>query len=160
VSTLDLPATQILVLRLGADAVLEGGLLGAIERIETNESLRVLDALFVRRAPDTGELEALVATGNASGAMTVAALEFRLDPASRRATSARALEAMPHLAALAQALEPAEALAAVLIQHRWLAGLGSHLERSGVSSVSARFVDASTLSELEPDVLDSAVRAG
>jgi hypothetical protein len=146
-STLDLPATQILVLRLGADATLEGGLLGAIERIETNESLRVLDALFVRRAPDTGELEALVATGNASGAMTVAALEFRLDPASRRA-------------AVAQALEPAEALAAVLIQHRWLAGLGSHLERSGVASVSARFVDASTLSELEPDVLDSAVRAG
>jgi hypothetical protein len=160
VTALDLPATQILVLRLAADASLEGELLGAIERIETNQSLRVLDAFFVRRAPDTGELEALVATGNASGAMTVAALEFRLDPGTRRATSARALEAMPHLAALAQALEPAEALAAVLIEHRWLAQLTSDLARAGVASASSRFVDATTLTELAPDVLDSTVRAG
>jgi hypothetical protein len=155
VNALELPATQLLVLRLGPDASLEGGLLGAIERIEANESLRVLDALFLRRAPDTGELEALTAAGSATGAMTVAALEFRLEPETRRAKSKQALDATPELAALGQALEPGEALAAVLIQHRWVAGLTGELARAGVASASAHFVDATRLSELVPRVLDS-----
>src|SRR3954447_1329831 len=72
---MELPTTQLLVFRFGSGASYEGGLLGALERIETGMALRVLDMLFVRRA-ETGELEVLTASGNSAGGLAGTVLEF------------------------------------------------------------------------------------
>ena len=47
---------QLLVYGFAPGAAFEGQLVGAIERIESGGTLRVLDVLFVMRDPNTAEL--------------------------------------------------------------------------------------------------------
>ena len=49
---------QLLAYTFGSDSRFEGQLVGALERIESDGAMRVLDALFVVREPDSGELSA------------------------------------------------------------------------------------------------------
>ena len=50
------PQAQLLVYGFDPGAEFQGGLVGAIERIESGGNLRVLDVLFVMRDADTNEL--------------------------------------------------------------------------------------------------------
>ena len=61
-----LPSTQLVVYGFGPDADFEGRLVGALERIESGGSLRILDAIFVASDPDTGELLAVDLKGDSS----------------------------------------------------------------------------------------------
>ena len=54
-----MPSRQLLTYRFGSDSRFEGQLVGALERIESGGAMRVLDALFVARAPETGDLTAV-----------------------------------------------------------------------------------------------------
>src|SRR4051794_19069312 len=146
---MELPTTQLLVFRFRSGTSYEGGLLGALERIETGMALRVLDMLFVRR-PETGELEVLTGSGNSAGGLAGTVLEFRLDAESRQKTSARTLEADDRIVALGEALEPGHALVAVLVEHRWTETLGEAVQRMGGEAAAVEFVDAMTLGELMP----------
>jgi hypothetical protein len=85
-----LPSAQLLLYRFGPDAEFEGRLVGALERIESGGGLRVLDAIFVRRDPDTGELAAFAAHGDGAGRIVAPLLDFRLDATKRRRATERA----------------------------------------------------------------------
>jgi|SRR5947209_20510663 len=151
---MNLPTTQLIVFRLAPGTSLEGGMLGALERVEANTSLRIVDVLFARRTAEAGDLE--VVTGdNSSGALAAAAIEFRLDETARREGSARALEAHPELGQLADALEPGAAVAAVLVEHRWLAGFAEEVARTGGEAARSEFTDATAVRELLPQLVDS-----
>ena len=50
---------QLLVYTFAPVAKFEGQLVGALERVESGGAVRILDALFVTRAPETGELAAV-----------------------------------------------------------------------------------------------------
>jgi hypothetical protein len=58
---------HLLLYAFGPDARFEGRLVGTLERIESGGALRVLDALFVTRDPETGELAAIDLRGGAGG---------------------------------------------------------------------------------------------
>jgi hypothetical protein len=82
------------IYRFDPDAVFEGELLGAIERIQLGDG-ELLDALFVRRDAASGALEAIdLATGGA-GATFASLLDFRLDPVRRQALTERTLAEHP-----------------------------------------------------------------
>ena len=49
------PSVQLLVYGFGPGADFEGRLLGALERIESGRTVRILDALFVANDAETGE---------------------------------------------------------------------------------------------------------
>ena len=51
-------AVQLLLYRFAADARFEGRLVGALERMESGDTLRIIEALFVARDAETGELAA------------------------------------------------------------------------------------------------------
>ena len=55
--------THLLVYAFAPGGQFEGQLVGAIERIESSGTLRVLDVLFVMRDADTGELIAVERQG-------------------------------------------------------------------------------------------------
>jgi hypothetical protein len=155
---MDAPTTQLLVTRFAAGGEFEGGLLGALERLEADGSCRVLDVLFARRNAESGELDVLVAGDDSAGRMAAAVIEFRLDESSRRKRSAAALEANPELAQLADALELGAALGAVLLERRGqadLADLADAIERAGGQTVRSELTDASSLRELLPQVMDA-----
>jgi hypothetical protein len=157
-----LPPAQLLLYTFGPDAYFQGQLVGALERIESGGALRILDALFVTSDPETGELVAIDLRGGAGG-IVAPLLDFRLDPASRRRATERALS--PHasglpaeaLRELSEALEPgAAAMVAPLVEHAWAKTLEDAVSRTGGIPLANEFVDATTLAELAPDVVAAA----
>lgn len=138
---------QLIVYEFEPGASFEGQLGGALQRLESGGTLRILDALFVQRDPDTGELVALEATGTGGGGITAPILEFRLDSAQRARATKRALEGPrgPRLLDLGSQLAPGAALAAVYVEHRWAEALDDAARRIGGSLISDEFVDADEL---------------
>lgn len=152
------PPTQLVVHGFGPGASFEGQLGGALERIESGGALRILDALFVERDGETGELVAIDLAGGAAGGMVTSILGFRLDPAQRRRATERTLASGlgETLRELARTLEPGAAMVAVLVEHVWARALEDAVSRTGGTPVLNAFVEAATLSELAPDLLDAA----
>jgi hypothetical protein len=161
---LPLPTAQLLVYGFGPDADFEGRLVGAMERIETGGALRVLDVLFVNKVAETGELIAVGLRSDGAGGAVAPLLGFRLDAGERRRATERALSddttGVPAetLRQLGATLEPGAALAAVLVEHAWAQALEDAVSRSGGSPLASRFVDATALAELAPDLLAAAGR--
>ena len=153
------PPTQMLVFRFGADAGFEGRLVGALERIENGGTLRVLDALFVRLDPETGELAAIDLRGHGRGGFVGPALNFRLDSGARRKATREALgsEAGETLQELAKVLEPGTAIAAVLVEHSWARSLDDAVARTGGTELANEFVDAT---QLRPELLEHVAARG
>lgn len=85
--------TQLLVYGFEPGAKFEGRLVGAIERVESGGTLRVLDVLFVMRDADTADLVAIEMRGRGEGSLVASLLGFRLDPGERRRASEKALGA-------------------------------------------------------------------
>ena len=84
---------QLLVYGFEPGAKFEGRLVGAIERVESGGTLRVLDVLFVMRDADTADLVAIEMRGRGEGSLVAPLLGFRLDPGERRRASEKALGA-------------------------------------------------------------------
>jgi hypothetical protein len=161
-----LPPAQLLLYAFGPDASFEGHLVGALERIESGGALRILDALFVTSDPETSELVAIDLRGGAGGIIVAPLLDFRLDPASRRRATERALS--PHasglpaeaLRELGAALEPGAAMVALLVEHAWAKTLEDAVSRTGGTPLASEFVQATTLAELAPAVVAAAGHGG
>jgi hypothetical protein len=145
---MDIPTRQLLVFRFGPEASFEGGLLGAAERIESGMSLRLLDVLLLRRNPESDELEAMSTRGGGASGVASAVLDFRLDPAARRATSAQTLSEYPELVELGEQLTPGCALVAFLVEHRWVQALSDAVNRMGGGATHVAFVEEASLRQL------------
>ncbi|MEA2305713.1 MAG: hypothetical protein QOH43_2993 [Solirubrobacteraceae bacterium] len=156
---------QLLLYGFGPDAEFEGRLVGALQRIESGGTLRVLDALFVRSDAETGELEAISLAGDGAGSIVAPLLGFRLDAAERRRATERALDpasggAGQGLLQLGAALAPGGAVAAVLVEHVWADALHDAVSRTGGTPLADEFVDATALAELAPDLVAAAAHRG
>jgi hypothetical protein len=134
---------QLLTFAFGPDAVFEGQMLGAVQRLETAGGLRIIEVIFVRRDAD-GELSAFARRGDAAGGIAGPGLEFRLDEDERRRSTKRALSGVAGdgVRALSNELPPGGAVAAIFVEHRWLADFAEAAERVGGAPVSTDFVDA------------------
>ena len=144
---------QLLAYRFGADSRFEGQLVGALERIESGGAMRVLDALFVAREPDSGELSAYsLAARGGSGAVGAVSelLDFRLSTGGRAGSTRRALEGPVGEAArsIGDGLRPGEAFAVVLVEHSWAVALTDAVTRTGGTEAAAEFVEVGGLSEV------------
>jgi hypothetical protein len=160
------PWAELLVYGFGRDADFEGRLIGAIEGIESGGTLRVLDALFVHRDADTGELSAIDVHGDGAGSIVEPLLEFELDAGARRRATAHALandrSGIPSqtLLELGRALAPGASVAALLVDHAWRRALEDGVARSGGVLMTGRRVEVETLGRLRPDLLSAARAAG
>jgi hypothetical protein len=150
---------QLIFYRFGSGAEFQGRLVGALERLESGGALRILDVLFVRRSPESGDIEAIDAHGG--GGLVAPLLDFRLDEAARRRATERAVRAHADLVhELGDALEPGSAVAAVLVDHVWSGALTDAAERTGGTLLANDFVDADELRELRAELLAAAGRSG
>jgi hypothetical protein len=149
---------QILAFRFGSDSTFEGQLVGALERMEAGGTVRVLDGLFVARAPGSGELEAISLTDSPPSRRVSRIIGFRLDPADRKTATERALagNAGETVRALGAVLAPGEAVAAVLLEHAWAAALTDAVARVGGTEVLSEFVGAGSVAELASRLLSAA----
>lgn len=136
--------TQLLVYSFGPDADFEGRLLGALQRLESGGTLRILDTLFLQREADTGELSAVGLRGDGAGRIVAPLLDFRLDPGARRRATRRAFRDAA-VERLAGTLQPGSAIAAVLVEHVWAGVLEDAVSRTGGTRLASEFVDATAL---------------
>jgi hypothetical protein len=152
-----MPLTQLLLYEFGPDTHFEGGVLGALERIESGGAIRLRDALFVGTDAKTGELLAVDLRDGAAGLLL-----FRLDPAERRRVTERTLASgtsgvpADTIREVARALKPGSALVAVLVEHRWARAMEDTVSRTGGVQLANGFVEATALAELAPDLLAAA----
>jgi hypothetical protein len=140
------PPVQLLTFAFGPEAAFEGQLLGAVERLESGGTLRVLQVVFVRRDED-GVVSAFAHRGGTAGGIVGPGLEFRLDEGERRRATRQALtgSAGARVRELGDELAPGGAMAAIFVEHRWLADLSDATQRTGGVPVSSGFVDADAL---------------
>jgi hypothetical protein len=150
--------SQLLVYRFNSEAGFEGRLVGALERIEAGGALRVLDVLFVGSDATTGEIHAIDLHGSGAGGMVATLIDFRLDLAARRRITRRALTRGPAdlIAAVGRTLEPGDALAAVLVGHKWAVALEDAVARTGGERLADTFVESDSLAGLAPELLEAA----
>jgi len=152
---------QLLLYAFSADGRYEGRLAGALERMESGGALRILEALFVRHDPETGELTAVDLHSRGAGSMVLPLVGFRLDPAERGRATERALKDErlgETLLQLGAELAPGAAIVAVLVEHTWARALEDAVSQSGGRPLSRDFVDATSLGELAPQLLAAAAR--
>jgi hypothetical protein len=140
---------QLLIHRFAADARFQGQLVGALERMESGGTVRIVEALFLARDTDTGELAALDLHSRGAGSLVSPLLDFRLDPGERERATARALEAAggDELRAVGAALPPGAAITAVLVEHTWAQVLEDAVSRSGGTAAWSGFVATDTLAD-------------
>ena len=143
---------ELLVYEFGPDAVFEGQLGGALQRLESGGALRILDVLFVRRDAASGELEAFAGRGDGAGGITGSILDFRLDRGARVRATRRALagERGTTLMELGERLAPGGALAAIYVEHRGSQMLADAAARVGGSLLVDEFVDDEQLAKHLP----------
>jgi hypothetical protein len=155
------PPVQLLLYAFSADGRYEGRLAGALERMESGGALRILEALFVRHDPESGELTAVDLHSRGAGSMVLPLVGFRLDPAERGRATERALKDErlgETLLQLGAELSPGAAIVAVLVEHTWARALEDAVSQSGGRPLSRDFVDATSLGELAPQLLAAAAR--
>ena len=144
------PPAQLLVYRFDAEAHFQGQLVGALERMESGGTLRIIEVLFVAHHAETGELSAIDLHSRGAGSLVSPLLGFRLDPGGRRTATEQALAADggDTVRAVGAALAPGAAIAAVLVEHTWAQALGDAVSRTGGTTLSDGFADAGTLSDV------------
>jgi hypothetical protein len=141
---------QLLVYAFAPDTGFEGQLVGALERIESGGA-RVIDVLFLHSDPATGELSAFAMRGREPGRIVRPALDFRLDAGRRRRATEKTLRdgtagmTGDEVKALASALKPGSAVAAVLLKLAAAQPLDDAASRIGGTPLANRSVDATAL---------------
>jgi hypothetical protein len=140
---------QLLIYRFDAAAQFQGQLVGALERMESGGALRIVQALFLARDRETGELAALDLRSRGAGSLVAPLLGFRLDAGEGGRGTERALAPeggdMPR--AVADALPRGAAIAAVLVEHTWAQALDDAVARTGGTAVTHDLVEVDTLDD-------------
>jgi hypothetical protein len=145
---------QLRVYRFDSGAVFEGGLIAAIERLELGKRRALLDALFVRRDPASGALEAVDLGIGGADATLASLLDFRLDSGRRRALTERTLTEhrggvpRPLIEAIAATLERGGAIFAVLQIGPNATVLEDAVARCGGQRVADEPVEARALAQV------------
>jgi len=107
---------QFIAVGFPEDATYEGRILAQIEKIEVSGSLRVLDVLFVRKDPDTGELQTI----------DVQSDELQALAGTRRlGVSEREIEG------LGDELAPGQAAGMMRVEHVWAREPAEAIESTG-----------------------------
>lgn len=147
----DGPSRQLLVYSFPPGSAYEGQLVGALERIEAGGTLRILDAVFAGRDPDTGETIAVAMSGGTAG-MVSRLISFRLDAGDRAKTTRQALDGPSGevIGSLVADLAPGAAVLAVLIEHAWQDVLNAAIERAQGAAVSSGFTEHARIADAWP----------
>jgi len=147
---------QLRVYRFDPGAAFEGGLLGAIERMQLGGDAKLLDALFVGRDAATGALDAVDLATGGGDATFASLLDFRLEPRRRRSITERTLAEhpggvpRPEIEAMGAALEAGGAILVVLSTGATATVLADAVARSGGRLIADEPVDARALAQVGP----------
>ena len=147
---------QMLAVGFGPDAGFEGEILNELTRLEGDNTIRILDLLFVHRDAETNQLVALDYEGQDLGGVVGALLGLESDgetapPDGTVATSGHAFGlAQSDIDSLAASLDPGYAAAFLLIEHVWARDLKKAIRGAGGVPMGEGFLTPELVASLEP----------
>ena len=147
------------VYRFDPGSVFEGGLVGAIERMNLGLDTKLLVALFVTDDSGSGGLAAVDLASGGAGGTFASMLDFRLDAARRQVITERTLAehrgGVPRslIEAVAATLEAGAAIFAVLHTGGSATALDEAVARSDGRLIADDLVDARALADAGPQLL-------
>jgi hypothetical protein len=107
---------QFIAVGFPEEATYEGRILAEIESIEASGSLRVLDVLFVRKDPSTGDLQTM---------------DIQSDELQALAGTVTLAVSRREIEGVGDELAPGQAAGMILVEHVWARDLADAIESTG-----------------------------
>jgi uncharacterized membrane protein len=150
---------QLLAIGFPPDADFEGRIMAELERLESHETIRVLDLLFVARDAETGDLLALDYQGEDLGAIVGALLGFEFQDGERPNGSADGTGdhafglSQSEIHDIAASLDPGSSAGFVLIEHVWARDLKGAIRDAGGFPLGEGFLTPEALAEVAAELV-------
>jgi uncharacterized membrane protein len=151
---------QLLAIGFPPDADFEGRSMAELERLESHETIRVLDLLFVARDAETGDLLALDYQGEDLGAIVGALLGFEFQDDGGRPNGSTAGSgghafglSQSEIHGMAASLAPGSSAAFVLIEHVWARDLKDAIRAAGGFPLGEGFLTPEALAEVSIELV-------
>ena len=151
---------QLVAIGFPPDAEFEGRIMAELERLESHETIRILDLLFVGKDAETGDLLALDYQGEELGAIVGALLGFEFEDDGGRPDES--LEGMQghafglsptEIQGLADSLRPGSSAGFLLIEHVWARDLKEAIRDAGGFPLGEGFLTPETLAAVATDLI-------
>jgi uncharacterized membrane protein len=148
---------QMIALAFGPDAQFEGKVIDELAKLESEQTVRILDLLFVHKDAESGELIALDHQGESLGAIVGALLGFEFDGDEQAAAGTANGDhafglSQADIEGVAQSLEPGTSAAFLLIEHVWARDLKRVIREAGGVPVGEGFLTPETVRAVEPEL--------
>jgi uncharacterized membrane protein len=151
---------QLVAIGFPPDAEFEGRIMDELERLESHETIRILDLLFVSKDAETGDLLALDYQGEDLGAIVGALLGFEfeddgeLEGGSTEGTEGHAFGLSPsEIHDMAASLRPGSSAGFLLIEHVWARDLKRAIRDAGGFPLGEGFLTPETLAEVATELI-------
>jgi len=146
---------QLLAIGFRPDAKFEGRIMDELAKLERNETIRILDLLFVHKDTETGDLLALDYQGEELGAIVGALLgfEFEGDEQPAGSTEERVEShafglSQKDIEALAASLDPGSSAGFLLVEHVWARDLKRAIRQTGGFPLGEGFLTPEAITEV------------
>ena len=151
---------QLVAIGFPPEAELEGKIMAELEKLEGQETIRILDLLFVGRDAETGDLLALEHQGEELGAIVGALLGFEFEDDGMRPNGS-ATETDGHAFGLSQeeihevaaSLDPGSSAGFVLIEHVWARDLKGAIRDAGGFPLGEGFLTPEAIAEVGTELV-------
>jgi hypothetical protein len=114
---------QMVAIGFGPEAQFEGRIMAELAKLEQQETLRILDLLFVRKDAETGDLVALDYQGEDLGGIVGALLGFEFEGDSESPPAEHESHAFglsrEQIEQMAGSLQPGHSAGFLLVEHVW-----------------------------------------
>src|SRR5829696_6313375 len=149
---------QLVAIGFPPDAEFEGRIMDELEKLESHETIRILDLLFVGKEAETGDLLALDYQGEELGAIVGALLGFDFEDEQ---PSHEVSEIEGHafglsegdIREIAASLHPGSSAGFLLIEHVWARELKDAIRNAGGFPLGEGFLTPETLAEVASELL-------
>jgi hypothetical protein len=151
---------QLVATGFPPEAEFEGRIMDELERLESHETIRILDLLFVGKDAETGDILALDYQGEELGAIVGALLGFEFEEEGGRPDES--LEGMQghafglsqrEIQGIAASLKPGSSAGFLLIEHVWARELKRAIRDAGGFPLGEGFLTPETLAEVASELL-------
>jgi hypothetical protein len=158
--TKNIGPVQLLAVGFDPDARFEGRIMEELERLERQETIRILDLLFVGKDAETGDLLALDYQGEELGAIVGALLGFDFEDDDEQ--SGGPMEgAQGHAFGLSQkeirgiaaSLHPGDSAGFLLVEHVWARDLKSAIRDAGGFPLGEGFLTPEAIAEVATELV-------
>src|SRR5215218_7253476 len=140
---------QLVAIGFPPDAEFEGRIMAELERLESHETIRILDLLFVGKDAETGDLLALDYQGEDLGAIVGALLGFEFENGSTEGTEGHTFGlSQSEIHDMAASLRPGSSAGFVLIEHVWARDLKGAIRDAGGFPLGEGFLTPEALAEV------------